>query len=72
MHPTFSVEAALDTIGCNETVLPVDERARHYAASLAESHSWAERLGEPSVELVDETTNAVCERFGELRFFNAG
>jgi selenocysteine lyase/cysteine desulfurase len=67
-HTPFSVEAALDTIGGNETALTADERAPRYAACLAEARSWAERLGEPAGEVAD----AVCERFGELRFFNAG
>ena len=64
----LSLEAALAAGGCDETALPVEQRARRYAECLAEARSWAEKLGEPATVQREETS----ERFGELQFFNVG
>ena len=67
-HAAFSLDAALEAAGCDETALPAETRSRTYAECLAEARSWAERLGEPC-----ETTAAPdMEQFGELKFFNVG
>jgi selenocysteine lyase/cysteine desulfurase len=65
-HAAFSLDAALEAEGCNETALPAEARAKIYADCLAEARSWAERLGEPDPDAADSE----LERFGELRFFN--
>jgi hypothetical protein len=65
-HAAFSLEAALQATGCDETALPAAERTKHYAASLAEARSWAERLGDPP----GTGAEAAEARFGELQFFN--
>jgi selenocysteine lyase/cysteine desulfurase len=67
-HAAFSLDAALQATGCEETALPADARARLYAECLAEAHSWAERLGEPGAGHV--APEVAC--FGDLRFFNVG
>jgi selenocysteine lyase/cysteine desulfurase len=67
-HAAFSLDAALQASGCEETALPADERGNVYAECLAEARSWAERLGEPGEEHVGP--ELAC--FGELRFFNVG
>ncbi len=64
-HAAFSLDAALEAEGCNETALPAETRSKIYADCLSEARSWAERLGEPG-----PGTEAELERFGELRFFN--
>lgn len=66
-HEAFTIEAALEARGCEETALPAAERASRYARNLAEAREWSERLGEPSVG-----SSADAERFGELSFFNVG
>jgi hypothetical protein len=67
-HAAFSLDAALQAAGCDETALPAETRSQNYAECLAEARSWAERLGEPC-----ETTAAPdLEQFGELKFFNVG
>jgi selenocysteine lyase/cysteine desulfurase len=65
-HAAFSLDAALQASGCNETALPAETRSKIYADCLAEARSWAERLGEPGPDAAD----GELERFGELRFFN--
>jgi len=65
-HAAFSLDAALEASGCNETALPAEARSKIYADCLAEARSWAERLGEPD----PNATDVELERFGELRFFN--
>jgi len=67
-HPAFSLEAALEAGGCEETALPPERRAELYAQCLAEARAWAERLGEPS----GRADAASTERFGDLQFFNVG
>jgi hypothetical protein len=67
-HVPFSLEAALEARGCDETALPPEERARLYRAYLDEARSWAERLEGPS----DEPEAPGEGRFGELTFFNVG
>jgi len=67
-HAAFTLEAALQATGCDETALPAETRARLYAECLAEARSWAERLGEPpGFAAVPGETG-----FGELQFFNVG
>jgi len=68
VHEEFSVEAALESRGCDLTALPLAERSHHYADCLAEACAWAERLGEP----LSEAPEPAAEQFGELRFFNVG
>jgi selenocysteine lyase/cysteine desulfurase len=65
-HPAFSLDAALEAGGCEETALPAETRARLYAECLREATAWAERLGEPQVTAPAPTD----DRFGDLRFFN--
>ena len=65
-HAAFSLDAAVDAAGCDETALPAERRAALYAECLAEARSWAERLGEPAGEC------GGLEQFGDLRFFNVG
>ena len=67
-HEPFSLEAALEARGCDETALPPEERARLYRAYLDEARSWAERLEGPS----DEPEAPGEGRFGELTLFNVG
>jgi selenocysteine lyase/cysteine desulfurase len=67
-HEPFSLEAALEARGCEETALPPDERARLYRAYLDEARSWAARLETPG----DEPEAPAEGRFGELTFFNVG
>jgi selenocysteine lyase/cysteine desulfurase len=64
-HAAFSLDAALQATGCDETALPAEQRAGHYADSLAVARAWAERLGDPPVR--DGEPCAV--EFGELQFF---
>ena len=65
-HEDFSLDAALGATGCDATALPVAERARFYAETLAEARRWAERLGEPA----GKTPGAAAGQFGELQFFH--
>jgi len=65
-HAAFSLDAALEASGCNETALPAEARSKIYADCLAEARAWAERLGEPDAGAAEDE----LERFGELRFFN--
>ncbi len=65
-HVAFSLDAALDAPGCEETALPGETRARLYASCLAEARTWSQRLGEPTTP----ATETDLDRFGELRFFN--
>jgi selenocysteine lyase/cysteine desulfurase len=67
-HVPFSLEAALEARGCDETALPPDERARLYRGYLDEARSWAGRLEAPA----DEPEAPGEGRFGELTFFNVG
>jgi len=67
-HASFSLDAALQASGCDETALPAEARSKIYADCLAEARSWAERLGEPS----SSGEEGELERFGDLRFFNVG
>jgi selenocysteine lyase/cysteine desulfurase len=64
-HAAFSLEAALQATGCDETALPAEQRARLYAACLEQARAWAERLGDPPAR--DGEPCAV--EFGELQFF---
>jgi hypothetical protein len=65
-HAPFSLEAALEATGCDETALPAESRARLFADVLQDARVCAERLGEPEPGTVRKDT----ERFGELQFFN--
>jgi hypothetical protein len=65
-HAAFSLDAALEAGGCDETALPVERRGELYAECLAQACAWAERLGEPC----GGAEAACAERFGELQFFN--
>ena len=65
-HAAFSLDAALEASGCDETALPAEARSRIYADCLAEARSWAEKLGEPGPGGAGQE----LERFGDLRFFN--
>jgi hypothetical protein len=65
-HAAFSLDAALQAAGCDETALPAETRSRNYAECLAEARSWAERLGEPPSAQADPALAG----FGELTFFN--
>ena len=65
-HAAFSLDAALEASGCDETALPAEARSKIYAECLAEARSWAERLGEPA----SGGEEGALERFGDLRFFN--
>ena len=67
-HAAFSLDAALEAAGCDETALPAETRSRNYAECLAEARSWAERLGEPC----ETAAGPDLEQFGELKFFNVG
>jgi hypothetical protein len=67
-HAAFSLEAALEAGGCEETALPMERRRELYAECLAQARAWAERLGEPC-----GGADAACtDRFGDLQFFNVG
>jgi len=65
-HAPFSLAAALEATGCDETALPAESRARLFADCLQQARASAERLGEPDPGTVRKDT----ERFGELQFFN--
>jgi selenocysteine lyase/cysteine desulfurase len=65
-HAAFSLDAALEASGCDETALPAEARSKIYADCLAEARSWAEKLGEPGPGGAGQE----LERFGDLRFFN--
>jgi selenocysteine lyase/cysteine desulfurase len=67
-HAPFSLEAALAAGGCDETALPVETRAKLYAACLRDAREWAERLGEPTAP----APQGEAVSFGELQFFNVG
>jgi selenocysteine lyase/cysteine desulfurase len=61
-HEPFSLDAALEARGCDETALGSGERARIYSECLQEAHRWAGRLQE---------TQATQEAgvFGDLQYF---
>jgi selenocysteine lyase/cysteine desulfurase len=63
-HERFSLEAALECRGCEQSVLSLAARQQHYASCLGEAQAWAERLGEPA------SVGAPDVAFGELQFFN--
>jgi len=63
-HERFSLEAALECSGCEQSALSLDERQQHYAACLGEAQAWAARLGEPASAGVPDVA------FGDLQFFN--
>jgi len=65
-HAAFSLDAALQATGCDETALPAERRAQVYADVLREAREWSERLGEPP----GSTTQSGDEQFGDLQFFN--
>jgi len=65
-HAAFSLDAALQATGCDETALPAEQRAKLYAACLAQAREWAQRLGEPA----DSAAQPAVVEFGELQFFN--
>jgi hypothetical protein len=67
-HAAFSLEAALEAGGCDETALPAGTRAAIYAKCLSEARAWAERLGEPA----SAVPQPEAVSFGELQFFNVG
>jgi len=67
-HAAFSLDAALQATGCDETALPADTRAKLYAECLREAHAWSGRLGEPPAH----TNQPEAVSFGELQFFNVG
>jgi Aminotransferase class-V len=64
-HERFSIEAALELQGCEETALPVQERKRLYAECLQQARDMAARLGEPAAGSCSKAFE-----FGELQFFN--
>ena len=64
----FSLDEALKATGCDATALPLAERARRYADSLAEARRLAEQLGEPPVAAGGPGAGL----FGELQFFHVG
>jgi hypothetical protein len=65
-HERFSLEAALECRGCEQSGLSLVERKQHYGSYLHQAREWAERLGEPA----NVTTTRVDVEFGELQFFN--
>jgi selenocysteine lyase/cysteine desulfurase len=67
-HAAFSLEAALESGGCEETALPVERRGELYAECLAQARAWAERLGEPTAQ----SPQPQASSFGDLQFFNVG
>jgi selenocysteine lyase/cysteine desulfurase len=67
-HAAFSLEAALESGGCEETALPVERRGELYAECLAQARAWAERLGEPTAQSAQPQASS----FGDLQFFNVG
>jgi selenocysteine lyase/cysteine desulfurase len=67
-HAPFSLDAALNASGCDETALPAEARSKLYAECLQEAREWADRLGEPAGPA--QQPGAVS--FGELQFFNVG
>ena len=47
-HAPFSLDAALEATGCDETALPAESRAQLYRRRASQqARAWAERLGEP-------------------------
>jgi selenocysteine lyase/cysteine desulfurase len=65
-HAAFSLDAALDATGSDDTALPAEKRARLYAECLREASAWADRLGEPQ----GAEPTLTDDRFGDLQFFN--
>jgi len=63
-HAAFSLDAALQASGCDETAWPADQRAKLYAACLAQASDWARRLG----ELRQRPRSWEEMEFGELQF----
>jgi selenocysteine lyase/cysteine desulfurase len=64
-HERFSIEAALESQGCEQTALPTPERVRLYAECLQEARALAAMLGEPQAGSCSKAFE-----FGELQFFN--
>ena len=64
-HERFSIEAALESTGCEQTALPASERVRLYADCLQEARTLAAILGEPG-----PGCGSKAFEFGELQFFN--
>jgi selenocysteine lyase/cysteine desulfurase len=64
-HEHFSIEAALESKGCEQTALPAAERVRLYAECLQQAREMAARLGEPGTGSCSKAFE-----FGELQFFN--
>jgi hypothetical protein len=62
----FSLDEALKATGCDATALPLPERARRYAESLAGARRLADQLGEPPVAPRGPGEGL----FGELQFFH--
>jgi len=67
-HAAFSLDAALQASGCDETALPAETRAQLYTDCLREAHGWAKRLGEPT----ETPGQPEAVSFGDLQFFNVG
>jgi selenocysteine lyase/cysteine desulfurase len=65
-HEAFSLDAAVEARGCEETALPLQQRVQYYAACLQSARDAVAELGEPCR---DEVAEAACS-FGELQFFN--
>jgi selenocysteine lyase/cysteine desulfurase len=64
-HERFSIEAALESRGCEQVALPTSERVRLYAECLQEARALAAKLGEPGPGCCSKEFE-----FGELQFFN--
>ncbi|MDH5255157.1 MAG: aminotransferase class V-fold PLP-dependent enzyme, partial [Gammaproteobacteria bacterium] len=64
----FSLDEALKATGCDATALPLPERARRYAESLAGARRLAEQFGEPPLAPSGPGEGL----FGELQFFHVG
>ncbi|HXW09244.1 MAG TPA: aminotransferase class V-fold PLP-dependent enzyme [Steroidobacteraceae bacterium] len=65
-HEPFSVDAALDCSGCDQSPLPVETRREYYEHYLRHARTLAEGLGEPGAG----ASSSRDEQFGELQFFN--
>ncbi|MGI9246352.1 MAG: aminotransferase class V-fold PLP-dependent enzyme, partial [Steroidobacteraceae bacterium] len=66
-HEAFSIEAALDCGGCEQSPLPLEARRQRYADFLREAQAWATRLGEPAAP---DAAGDAAAGFGDLQFFN--
>ena len=65
-HEAFSIDAALECRGCEQTGVAEPERRWYYRACVDQAQAWAARLGEPSAK----TATPLEVDFGELQFFN--